>query len=109
MYNKVENLKLFIKERDIHITFISESWEKVENPLQSLLQMDNYEVISNPHARKEGGGRPALVISSEMFNVENPNHCSINIPWGVECTWAILTPKNVTNSSLVKKIAVEEE
>ena len=102
----MKNLKLFIKERDIHITFISESWEKVENPLQSLLQMDNYEIISNPHARKEGGGRPALVISSEMFNVENPNHSSINIPWGVECTWAILTPKNVTNSSLVKKIAV---
>ena len=99
-------MKQFIKERDIHITFLSESWERAENPLQSLLHMDNYEIISNPHARKEGGGRPALIISSEMFNVENPNHTSINIPWGVECTWAILTPRSATNSSLVRKIAV---
>ena len=30
----------------------------------------------------------------------------ISIPWGVEITWAMLTPKQVTPRSIVKKIAV---
>ena len=102
----MNNLKQFIKERNIDIACISESWERVEEPLQNLIRMDKYEIISNPYARKEGGGRPALIINKEMFTVEDPNQSLIKIEWGVECTWALLTPKNTSNSSLVKKIAV---
>ena len=30
----------------------------------------------------------------------------IEIPWGVEATWALITPKNLTNNSMIKHIAV---
>ena len=96
----------FIKEREIDIVCISESWARPDDPLENLLQMNNYEVISNPHARKEVGGKPAIMVNSKKFKVENPNQGLITIPWGVECVWAILTPNGQTNSSVVKKIAV---
>ena len=30
----------------------------------------------------------------------------ISIPWGVEVTWALLTPKSVSNDSIVQKIVL---
>ena len=106
IYNKAGNLKQFIKEREIDIVCISESWARADDPLETLLQMDNYDIIANPHARKEVGGKPAIVVNNKMFKVENPNQSIITIPWGVECVWAILTPVGQSNSSVVKKIIV---
>ena len=83
---------------------ISESWERPENPLNNVLNMDGYQAISNPFARKQVGGKPALVINTDMFTVENPNQTLIKIPWGVEIVWSILTPKHTNSSSVVKKI-----
>ena len=31
---------------------------------------------------------------------------SIDVPWGAEIVWAVLTPKKVTNSSKIKKLIV---
>ena len=103
VYNKVEQLKLFIEEKEIDITFISESWERQEQPLESVMEIENYVIISNPFLRKNPGGKPALIVNTLMFNVEKP---SINVPWGVEIVWAVLTPKKVTNSSKIKKLIV---
>ena len=83
---------------------ISESWERPEDPLENVLKMDGYQVISNPFARKQVGGKPALVISTDIFTVENPNQSLIKIPWGCEIVWSILTPKHANSSSVVKKI-----
>ena len=47
-----------------------------------------------------------MLSNNQLFKVENPNQTLITIPWGVECVWAILTPTNLTNSSVVKKIVV---
>ncbi len=106
IYNKAKNFKQFVKEREIDIVCISESWARAEEPLEDLLQMENYDVISNAHVRKGVGGKPAILVNNKFFRVENPNQSFITIPWGVECVWAILTPKDLTNSSVVKKIVV---
>ena len=99
-------MKQFIKEREIDIVCISESWAREDNPLEKLLEMDDYDIIANPHARKEVGGKPAIMVNNRLFKVENPNQGLITIPWGVECVWAILTPVGQSNSSVVKKIVV---
>ena len=83
---------------------ISESWERTENPLENVLNIDGYQVISNPFARKQVGGKPALVVNTDMFTVENPNQTLIKIPWGIEIVWSILTPKHTNSSSVVKRI-----
>ena len=85
---------------------MSESWEREELTLNEVIQIDDYKVISNVHQRKGTGGRPAIIANSRKFNVENLTQTSIEIPWGVEAVWAILTPKNVTNASKIQKIVV---
>ena len=80
-------------EKEIDIAFISESWERSDQPLSSIIDLNNYQVISNPFQRRNTGGKPALVINVEKFIVDNPNQTLINIPWGVEIVWSILTPK----------------
>ena len=106
IYNKVQAFATFIKEHQVTCVFLSESWERPEYDLSQLLHMEDYQIISNPHQRKEVGGRPALVVSSKFYHVRNLTNSLIQIPWGCEATWALLTPKNVTNASSIQKIAL---
>ena len=110
VYNKTEELQSLIAEEDIDCIFLSESWERQDLTLEQLLSGLQYEykIISNPHSRTEGrtGGRPALIIRRNKYNIKNLTNTIINIPWKVEATWAALTPKNVTHDSLIKKIVI---
>ena len=108
VYNKPEELQTLILEEQIDCTFLSESWERPDLTLEQLLTdlEGDYRVISNPHAREEGrsGGRPALIIRKDKYNIKDLTNTIINIPWKVEASWAVLTPKNVSHDSLIKKI-----
>ena len=108
MYNKVDNLKTFIEEEECDLIFISESWERPSQTLDTVLKLDNYVVISNPHQRRpdKAGGRPALMVNTEKFHVQNLTQSVISIPWMVEIVWCLLTPKNIHNDSIVQKICV---
>ena len=101
-------LKCFIKEEEIDLCLVSESWERPNEPLDSIIKMKDFSIISNPHQRADSvsGGRPAILVNSEKFIVDNITQSLVPIPWGVEATWCLLSLKNTTNSSLVKKIAV---
>ena len=59
-------------------------------------------MISNPFQRKDNGGQPALVIKKNRYVVQNLTQSEKNIPWAVEIVWAVLTPLNVTKSSIKK-------
>ena len=75
-------------------------------PLEEIIHLPNHVVISNPHQRKGVGGRPALMINTTKYYVKNLTQNLVKIPWGVEATWAIITPKNITSDSIIKRIAV---
>ena len=85
---------------------MSESWERPEQPLDEIIKLPNHTVISNPYQRKGVGGRPALMINNSKYHVRNLTQSLIDIPWGVEATWALISPKNVTSNSSIKRIAV---
>ena len=108
VYNKPEELQALIIEEQIDCVFLSESWERSELTLEELLDdlNDDFRIISNPFARREGttGGRPAIIIKKEKYNIKNLTNTVINIPWKVEATWASLTPKNVSHDSMIKRI-----
>lgn len=104
--NKVESFKTYIVEEEIDLAFISESHEREGHPLVDSLQMEDYDIISSLHQRRGKGGRPALVVNKAKFNVQNITNTLINIPWGVEAVWAILTPTKLTHDSTIQKIAV---
>ena len=106
IYNNIQEFHTFVKEKTIDCVFMSESWERPNQPLQEIINLPSHKVISNPHQRKGVGGRPALIINTDKYHVKNLTQSLIDIPWGVEATWALITPKNVTNDSIIQKIAV---
>ena len=108
IYNKVDQFKCFVKEEDIDLCMMSESWERPGEPLDSVIKLNDFSIISNPFQRSSSvsGGRPAIIVNSSKYIVDNINQSLVTIPWGVEATWCLITPKNVTNSSVVRKIAV---
>ena len=106
IYNKSEEFCTFVKEEAVDITCMSESWEREELTLDELIELDDVEIISNVHQRRGKGGRPAIIVNTNKFSVENLTNTTVTIPWGVEIVWAVLTPKNVTNASSIQKIVV---
>ena len=105
VYNKIEEFHDFIKEEQVDLLYMSESWERPNLTLHEIIKLEDFEIISNVHQRKEVGGRPALIVNKMKFNVQNITNSLVQIPWGVEAVWCILTPKNVTNDSKIQKIA----
>ena len=106
VYNKVNEFHKFVTEELVDIVTMSESWERPEQPLNNIIKLPNHTVISNPHQRKGKGGRPALIINNQKYNIKNLTQSFIEIPWGVEATWALISPKQQTSDSIIKKIAV---
>ena len=69
--NKLEELKTFIDEEEIDVAFVSESHDRENKRLEDNFILENFKVISNVYQRKEKGGRPALIVNTEKYNVED--------------------------------------
>ena len=105
VYNKKEEFVTFVKQMESDIIFISESHERPELTLDQIMTtLESHVVISNVHQRQGKGGRPALVINCRKYHVQNLTQSVINIPWGVEVVWALLTPLHTQSHSIIQKI-----
>ena len=105
VYNKINELKAFIDQEEVDLLFLSESWERENETLDQLIELENHIVISNVYQRTGIGGRPAILVNSNKYHVQNLTNTLINVKWGVEAVWCVLTPKNVSKNSKIKKIA----
>ena len=105
IYNKIDEFHEFVKEEEVDVIFISESWEREHLPLDKIIHLEDFVTISNVSQRREVGGRPALVVNTKKYHVQNVTNSLVQIPWGVEAVWCVLTPKNITHDSKVQKIA----
>ena len=106
IYNKLEEFSTFVKEETVDLICMSESWEREDLTLEEVIEIEDFKVISNVHQRKGKGGRPAIIVNTKKFDVENLTNTQISIPWGAEIVWAVLTPKNISNASKMQKIVV---
>ena len=91
-YNCPENLALLIKEHEIDAAFLSESWEREDFTLEQLLGGflgEDYTILSNPHARVKGrtGGRPAIILRNDKYNIRNLTNTVLQIPWRLEANY----------------------
>ena len=102
--NKTEELSDFISEHEIDVAFISESFDRESKSLHKHLNLPDHQVISNIYQRKESGGRPVLIVNKIKYDVEDLTNTVIQIPWGVEIVCAKLTPKLVSQDSIVQSI-----
>ena len=105
VYNKIQEFHSFVEEEQVDIVFMSESWEREDQTLKDIIKLENYEIISNVFQRKGKGGRPAIIVNTNNFIVHNLTNTLINIKWGIEIVWCLLTPKNSTTNSKIQKIA----
>ena len=72
LFNKQQQFKTYLKEKKVQLVCVSESWETDSRRIEDILDSDEFEVISNPYVRRGRGGRPAIIVEKENFNVENP-------------------------------------
>ena len=106
LYNKIEQFVTFVKEEEVTLTCISESWERKDKCLKDIIKLENHEIISNVHQRIGIGGRPAIIVDTSKYIVDNLTQSEVTIPWGVEAVWALLTPRNISSKSMIQKIVV---
>ena len=105
VYNKVNQFHTFVDQEEVDVVFMSESWERDDKTLHELIKLENHEIISNVFQRKGKGGRPAIIVNKNKFVVQDLTNTLINIKWGVEVVWCLLTPINATSKSKIQKIA----
>ena len=105
VYNKIDEFHTFVKEEEVDLLFMSESWEREYLTLNQIINLEDHTVISNVSQRKGKGGRPAIIVNHTKYQVQNITNTIVQIPWGVEAVWCVLTPHNVSHDSKVQKIA----
>ena len=105
IYNKLNEFHNFVKEEMVELIFLTESWEKNDLTLDKVIDLEDYKVISNVNQRSGKGGRPAIIVNCKKYEVQDLTNNFVQIPWGVEAVWCVLTPKNTTNNSKIQKIA----
>ena len=52
IYNKIDEFHEFVKEEQVDIIFISESWEREHLPLDKIIHLEDFVTISNVSQRK---------------------------------------------------------
>ena len=97
IYNKANEFQNFVKEELVDVVTMSESWERVEDPLENIIQLPNHTVISNPHQRKGMGGRPALIINHKKYNIKNLTQSFIEIPCFIYFYFIYFVQRFITN------------
>ena len=71
IYNKSKEFHTLVKEEQLDVVFISESWERDYMPLDQLIKLEDHTVISNVSQRAGVGGRPAIIANKSKFHVQN--------------------------------------
>ena len=105
IYNKRNEFRTMMEQLDADCCTISESWDKDDDSLEQIIQMDGYQIVKNVLQRKQKGGKPVLVVKNEKYFIKELCPGIITVPPSVEASWVLLTPKVQTNHE-VKHIAV---
>ena len=104
VYNKIDEFHNFVKQESLDVIFISESWERENLPLKEIIKLKEHTVISNVSQRHGVGGRPALVVNNKKYQVQNITNTLVQIPWGIEAVWCVLTPKKYQTIARYKRL-----
>ena len=65
--NKIDEFHDFVKEEEVDLLFMSESWERQNLTLDKIIKLEDFEIISNVSQRKEVGGRPAIIVNKKKI------------------------------------------
>ena len=67
LYNKADQFKVFIKEKNVQLITVSESWQREDISIEDLIGEENFTVVSNPYQRKGRGGRTLIMTTQNTL------------------------------------------
>ena len=105
IYNKCDELPLLLEQYEADIVCMSETWERESYTLEEMLNLPNYQIITNVKQRDFKGGKPAILINEDKFIIKKLCPDPITVPIGVEAVWALVTPRK-QSSNKFKHIAI---
>ena len=105
-YGKSKELGLLISEYSSSLICISESWSRENEPIEELIDIENFKIIKNVKQREGRGGKPIILADETLFNIIEVCPGLITVPVEVEAVWVILQPKDRSKSQGFKFIAV---
>ena len=106
IYNKTDDFKLLVDQYEADVICISESWEREDLTLKELLNLENFEVFTNVKQRDFMGGKPAIVVNTQKYDVKPLCPDPITVPVGVEAVWVLIMPKSSHQRSRTNIIIV---
>ena len=120
-YNKVKNVRQSLYTLGLDFLVGTETWERPQQDLETLLGSPNYRVISYcrgrevPAVRMEGrlagkeypgkiGGGAAIFYNSNTFEAVDTQ---IGVPAGIEAVWSVFAPQRLDSQfQKVRRICV---
>ena len=84
---------------------MSETWDLVEKPLDTIIQIEHYKLYTAINPRNFRGGKPAIIVNESKYHVQPLSPDPITVPDGVEAVWVLLTPKSNRATKHIKHIA----
>ena len=67
IYSKIKEFKTFVNEREIDLVCMSETWERDDETLDKVINIEDFTVISSRFQRRGQGGRPAIVVNNYKY------------------------------------------
>ena len=105
IYNKCDELPLLLDQYSADTICMSETWEQENLTLEQLLDLPDYQIITNCKQRDFKGGKPAILVNENKFIVKKLCPDPVTVPFGVEAVWALVMPRK-QSSQKFKYIAV---
>ena len=105
-YGKSKELGQIITQYSASLICISESWSRENLPLQELVQIEGFEVVTNVKQRSGRGGKPALLVDTRQFHVIKLCPNPITVPVEVEAVWVLIKPKQTHKQNKNNYIAI---
>ena len=105
VYNKIDEFLILVDQYESDIVFMSETWDRQNQPLETIIKLDNHKVITAVNPRNFRGGKPAIIVNENKFHIQSLNPEPITVPDGVEAVWALLTPRTSKPNKFIKHIA----
>ena len=104
---KAQSHKNDILERSVHLSFLQEIWEQIDDfdfqyEMEKMLEFEGLKYISAPRPKNSKGtsyGGVALIVNTTKFSCEKLN---VIVPSNLEVIWCLVRPK--TQSTIFKSI-----
>ena len=93
IYGRTEELSILIDQYNVSVAGISESWEREREPLNEIIQIENFRILTNVVQRQHRGGKPALLIDESQYFIKELCPELFTVPIGIEAVWALIRPK----------------